>query len=81
IQGFLLGSIGAILGIFSGIGLSQLFVNLVRTPAGDPLFPIAVDPIFIGISFLIATAAGMLAALIPARNSAKLDPIEVIQNG
>lgn len=81
IQGFLLGAIGAVLGILTGIGLSQLFVNLVRTPAGDPLFPIEVDPIFIGISFLIATSAGMLAALIPARNSAKLNPIEVIQNG
>jgi len=81
IQGFLLGAIGAVLGILTGIGLSQLFVNLVRTPAGDPLFPIEVDPIFIGISFLIATFAGMLAALIPARNSAKLNPIEVIQNG
>ena len=80
LQGAILGIIGSILGSLSGIGLSQIFVNLVRTPAGDPLFPIEIDPLFIIISIVIATIAGMLAALIPARNSAELSPMEVIRN-
>lgn len=81
LQGAILGIVGSILGSLSGVGLSQLFVNLVRTPAGDPLFPVQTDPVFITISITIATIAGMLAALIPARNSAKLSPMEVIRNG
>ncbi|MFP4017386.1 MAG: ABC transporter permease, partial [Halanaerobiales bacterium] len=58
---------------------SQIFVNLVRNSAGDPLFPVTIDPVFISISISIATLAGMIAALIPARNSAKMKPVEVIR--
>ena len=80
LQGAILGVIGSILGSLSGIGLSQLFVNLIRTADGDPLFPVQIEPLFILLSIFIATMAGMIAALIPARNSAKLSPIEVIRN-
>jgi len=80
IQGAILGLSGSILGALSGIGLSQAFVTFARGDSGDPLFPITIDPTFIFISVVIATAAGMIAASIPARNSAKLNPIEVIHN-
>lgn len=81
IQGAILGFSGAIVGSLGGIGLSQLFVNLVRDESGNPLFPIEIDWRFILISIIVATIAGMIAALIPARNSAKLNPVEVIRNG
>lgn len=80
LQGAILGVFGSILGSLSGIGLSQLFVNLIRTADGDPLFPVQINPLFIMLSIFIATTAGMIAALIPARNSAKLSPIEVIRS-
>ncbi|MGM0410611.1 MAG: ABC transporter permease [Bacillota bacterium] len=80
LQGAILGIFGSILGSLSGIGLSQLFVNLIRTADGDPLFPVEISLSFIMLSILIATSAGMIAALIPARNSAKLSPMEVIRN-
>jgi lipoprotein-releasing system permease protein len=80
IQGAILGLTGSILGALSGIGLSQAFVTFTRGATGDPLFPITIDPTFILISIVIATSAGMIAASIPARNSAKLNPIEVIHN-
>lgn len=80
-QGMILGSLGALLGVAAGTGLSQAFVFFVRDELGRPLFPIEPDPAFMLVSAVIATAAGMLAALIPARNSAKLSPIEVIRNG
>ncbi len=79
IEGALLGFSGAIIGAAFGVGLSKLFVNLVRNSAGEPLFPIQTDTVFILISISIATFAGMIAALIPARNSAKLKPVEVIR--
>lgn len=79
IEGALLGFSGAVIGAAFGVGLSKIFVNLVRNSAGEPLFPIQTDLVFILISISIATFAGMLAALIPARNSAKLKPVEVIR--
>ena len=80
IQGAILGLSGSLLGALTGIGISQAFVTFTRNATGDPLFPITVDPVFIMISIVIATSAGMIAAGIPARNSAKLNPIEVIHN-
>ncbi len=80
IQGAILGLSGSLLGALTGIGISQAFVTFTRNATGDPLFPITVDPVFIIISVVIATSAGMIAASIPARNSAKLNPIEVIHN-
>ena len=81
LQGGIIGALGAVFGIGLGLGLSQLFVTLVRDAAGDPLFPITIDYQFIAISFTVATVAGMIAALVPARNSARLNTVEVIQNG
>ena len=80
LQGGILGIVGSVLGSLSGVGLSKLFVSLISTMDGASLFPIKIDPVFIIISIFIATMAGMIAALIPARNSAKLNPIEVIRN-
>ena len=80
IQGAILGLTGSILGALTGVGISQAFVTFTRNATGDPLFPITVDTTFIAISIIIATSAGMIAATIPARNSAKLNPIEVIHN-
>ena len=81
IQGAILGLAGALIGSMGGIGLSKLFVNVVRDETGSPLFPITINLNFILISIAVATLAGMIAALIPARNSAKLNPVEVIRNG
>ncbi|MBM7555775.1 ABC transporter permease [Halanaerobacter jeridensis] len=81
IQGAILGLTGALIGSMGGIGLSKLFVNVVRDETGSPLFPITINLNFILISIAVATLAGMIAALIPARNSAKLNPVEVIRNG
>ncbi|MFW6386907.1 MAG: ABC transporter permease [Bacillota bacterium] len=81
LQGGLIGSAGALLGSLAGYGLTQLFVNLASNEAGEPLFPLQVEPGFLLISLVVAVLAGMIAAVIPARSSARLDPIEVIQNG
>jgi len=81
IQGFILGLIGSIIGSMTGIGLTKTFVTLVQDESGNPLFPIQFDLFFIMISIAVATLAGMIAAVIPAINSAKLSPIEVIRNG
>lgn len=80
-QGFLLGILGAFVGIGLGIGLSWSFATFVTNPDGSSLVPFYIDWYFIGISAGIAITASTLAALIPAIRVSKLDPMEVIKNG
>ena len=80
-QGFVLGSVGAIVGSAVGIGLMYGFSTFVLNPDGTALVPFYVDPQFVLISAGIAIVASTIAAFIPAKNSSKLNPIEVIQNG
>lgn len=80
-QGLLLGIIGSVLGTVSGISLTYVFSNFVTNADGTPLVSFYLDYRFIAISVLIAILSATIAALIPARKSSKLNPIEVIKNG
>lgn len=80
-QGFILGAIGAILGIALGIGLLLVFTSFALNPDGTPVVPILINPAFIGLSGGIAMVASTFASLIPALKSRKLSPMEVIKNG
>jgi lipoprotein-releasing system permease protein len=80
-QGLLLGVLGAILGVLLGLGLSFSFTKFALNPDGTPVVALYIDYGFIALSALIALASSTLAALIPARRSSKLNPIEVIRNG
>lgn len=80
-QGLLLGVIGAITGTGLGIGFSYAFSTFVKNPDGTALVPFYLDTKFVGLSIVIAIASSTIAALIPARKSSKLNPIEVIKNG
>ena len=80
-QGFILGTIGSILGALVGIGLMYVFSVFVTNTDGSSLVPFYVDPTFVLLSVGISIIASTIAAFIPAKNSSKLNPIEVIQNG
>lgn len=80
-EGFLLGIMGAILGVALGFSLSFMFTKFALNPDGTPVVELYIDYGFIGLSALIALASATIAALIPARHSSKLNPIEVIKNG
>ncbi|QLY78947.1 ABC transporter permease [Clostridium intestinale] len=79
-EGFLLGLMGAILGVALGLGLSFIFTKFALNPDGTPVVELYINYNFILISAVIALLASTLAALIPARGSSKLNPIEVIRN-
>lgn len=80
LQGLMLGIAGAILGIFLGLGLAFAFTKFAVNPDGTPVVPLYIDPAFIALSAGFAILVSTLAALIPARRSSKLNPIEVIRN-
>lgn len=80
-QGFLLGILGAIVGVALGIGLSWSFATFVTNADGSSVVPLFIDWYFIAVSAGIAVLASTLASLIPAIRVSKLDPMEVIKNG
>lgn len=80
-EGAILGVFGAILGISLGFGLLFMFTKFAVNADGTPVVDIYINYKFIGFSAAIAILASTLAALVPAINSSKLSPIEVIKNG
>lgn len=80
-EGLLLGIAGAIMGIIFGITLMLVFTKFALNPDGTSIIPLYLDYKFIVLSGSIAVVSASMAALIPARSSSKLEPIEVIKNG
>lgn len=79
-EGLILGVYGAVLGILFGLGLAVAFTKFAVNPDGTPVIALFIDPAFILISGLIAVVASVLAALIPAVGSSRLNPIDIIRN-
>lgn len=80
-QGLVLGAIGGALGILLGLGLTFAFSRLALNPDGSPIVEVVILPSFLLVSMLIALGAAMIAAIVPARRSKNLEPMEVIRNG
>ncbi len=80
-QGLMLGCLGAVLGILFGFGLLYSFSKFALNSDGTPVVPIYINYGFIALSGMFAILSAMIASLIPARLSSKLNPIEVIKNG
>ncbi|MDK2807672.1 MAG: lipoprotein-releasing system permease protein [Clostridiales bacterium] len=79
-EGLILGFFGALLGILFGLGLSFAFTKFALNPDGTPVVALFLDARFILLSGFIAVLASVLAALMPAIRSSKLDPIDIIRN-
>lgn len=78
LQGLILGILGSVSGSGLGIVLLSVFQFFNQ---GNSSLVIHYRPDTILIIGLIATAAGTIASLIPARRSANLNPMEAIKNG
>ncbi len=81
IQGAIVGLLGSGIGCAMGAGLSLLFTAAVSNADGTPLFPFALTPQLFLSSAAIATFAGVVAAIVPARRAAGLDPAVAIRYG
>jgi len=80
-QGFTLGFVGSIIGISIGVGMLFAFTTFVTDESGSSLISFYIDWGFILLSWVIAIVASTLAGVLPARRSARLSPIEVINAG
>ncbi|MDR3687598.1 MAG: ABC transporter permease [Coriobacteriia bacterium] len=74
-QAVILGLGGSLGGVISSFALLALF-RLAPVP-----FSITMDPTFVAISAAIGVGVALLSSIIPIRQTSRLDPIEVIQNG
>lgn len=81
LQGAILGTIGSLLGIALGTVLALFFAGFARNPDGTALFPVNLTATLYLRSMGIALGVGLLAALLPARNAARMDPAAVIRDG
>lgn len=76
VQGALLGLIGSSIGSMAGYGLAWMFNSL-----GPGLFEVPLSPKLVSLSVALATLTGTVAAAIPARRAARLDPVVAIRHG
>jgi lipoprotein-releasing system permease protein len=80
-QGFLLGIAGALVGVALALGLLQFFISFTTSDSGVPVVDVYLDYFLIARSWIIAVIAATLAGLVPARNSLRLNTIDVIREG
>src|SRR5690606_21450401 len=76
VQGALLGLVGSGIGSMAGYGLAWMFNSL-----GPGLFEVPLSPKLVSLSIALATVTGTVAAAVPARRAARLDPVVAIRHG
>jgi len=81
IQGGVLGLIGSFCGSALGVAFAKGFEVMTSSPDGAPRFLVQVDLRLVLSATALATGVGLLAAVIPARRAARLDPATAIRGG
>jgi lipoprotein-releasing system permease protein len=82
-QGWYVGGIGTLVGVFSGVTLVlfQEFTGVFKLP-GEAYFidavPVLLSPIDVSLISLISLTLSILSSVYPAKQAAKLEPIEAI---
>jgi lipoprotein-releasing system permease protein len=79
LQGGIVGLLGSLLGSTLAWLFLALWRALALNPDGTPMFMITVEPGLIALAAGGASLVGILAALIPARRAANLDPVVAIR--
>lgn len=79
LQGALMGALGSGLGVALAYGLLDLFSRIYKSPDGSPMYRAELDPLLAVAASVLACALGVLAAWMPARRAARMDPVEAIR--
>jgi lipoprotein-releasing system permease protein len=79
IQGAFMGLTGALAGALLAWGFLLLWRGVARNPDGTPLFIVVIEPSLFAMACVGATIVGVLAAAVPARRAAQLDPAVAIR--
>ena len=79
LQGALIGASGAVVGCAAGYALTFVMSNILRSSDGTRLFAARLDPQLYLYTLLAAVVLGLVAAMMPARRAARLDPAQAIR--
>jgi lipoprotein-releasing system permease protein len=79
VQGGVMGLIGSLFGCALGWGFLAVWRGVALNADGTPLFIIEVEPGLFVLAAAGATVVGILAAVVPARRAARLDPAVAIR--
>jgi lipoprotein-releasing system permease protein len=79
LQGALMGVLGSALGAVLAYGLLVLFSHIFNAPDGSAMYVAELDVTLMLAASVLATGVGVLAALMPARRAARMDPVQAIR--
>jgi hypothetical protein len=79
IQGGFMGLTGALFGSLLAWGFLILWRGVAKNPDGTPLFVVLIEPSLFVVACVAAMVVGILAAIVPARRAATLDPAVAIR--
>ena len=79
LQGALIGAGGALAGCACGYALTSVMSNVLQSSDGTRLFTARVDPQLYLYTLITAVVLGLIAAMMPARRAARLDPAQAIR--
>lgn len=78
LQGLIVGLLGGLAGSIAGYGLC-LWLFSIKAPDGNPVLPIAPDQGGYLLVVTLTVLGAVLAAVLPARAAASVEPLEAIQ--
>lgn len=79
LQGGAMGMAGSFIGSAMGYVFVLVWTGIARNADGTPLFIIEIQPMLFAAATLGATLVGILSAVVPARQAARLDPAVAIR--
>ena len=79
IQGAVMGLAGSLCGSMLGFLFLNFWRGVARNPDGTPMFIVNFEPMLFVYAAAGATLIGTLAAMVPARRAARLDPVVAIR--
>lgn len=79
VESGLLGLFGGFIGIVLGLGFAKIVEFVVSNNLGINLLKVAIDPVLISSALLFAFIVGSLSGMFPARQAARMKPVDALR--
>lgn len=79
VESGLLGLFGGFIGIVIGLGFAKAVEFIISNNLGVDLLKVAIDPVLITGSLLFAFVIGSLSGMFPARQAARMKPVDALR--